>query len=590
MLPATAASSTAFPAAVAADNPVLWYELNETAGTIAYDSSSAPHNGVYQGGVALGQSGPVTDAVTLDGSSGYISNANVVTSPSSFSLDIWFRTTTKNGGHIIGFSSSITGASTNYDRHIYMGSSGQVYFGVAFNQTIRATEAYNDGLWHEVTATIGPAGMFLYVDGAPVASSPSTTASAQTYSGSWRVGYNTIGGWSAHVNSNHFAGSLSQASVYDYQLTAAQVAAHYASAVTPLALGEAVVPAGEVGATYAYALTATGGTAPYAWSVSHGTLPAGITLDPDTGELSGTPAGAGTFAFIVQVVDQAGQAATKATSLLVVAGLALSLAAPPPGEAGAPYRHRLAAAADGAGQHEWSVADGGLPDGVTLDPRTGTLAGAPERPGSYGFTVQVTDAKGRTATQITGLTVDAPALAFPVPPGEAGAAYRHELTVTGGSGEHQWSVTGGGLPDGITLDPDTGILAGIPSVPGSYSFTVQVTDAGGQAVTRPTSLTVAAPALAFPVPAGQAGASYHHVLTVTGGTGEHEWSVTGGGLPEGVALDPDTGILAGIPSVPGSYSFTVQVTDATDQAVALATSLAILSPSRRDGVDSPSLA
>ena len=55
----------ALPAAVAADNPVLWYELNETAGTIAYDSSSAPHNGVYQGGVALGQSGPVTDAVTL---------------------------------------------------------------------------------------------------------------------------------------------------------------------------------------------------------------------------------------------------------------------------------------------------------------------------------------------------------------------------------------------------------------------------------------------------------------------------------------------------------------------------------------------
>jgi hypothetical protein len=493
MLPATAASSTAFPAAVAADNPVLWYELNETAGTTAYDSSSAPHNGVYQGGVALGQSGPVTDAVTLDGSSGYISNANVVTSPSSFSLDIWFRTTTKNGGHIIGFSSSITGASTNYDRHIYMGSSGQVYFGVAFNQTIRSTQGYNDGLWHEVTATIGPAGMFLYVDGAPVASSPSTTASAQTYAGSWRVGYNTIGGWSAHVNSNHFAGSLSQASVYDYQLTGAQVAAHYASAVTPLALGEAVVPAGEVGAAYAYALTATGGTAPYTWSVSHGTLPAGIALDPETGELSGTPAAAGTFAFIVQVVDKAGQAATKATSLLVVAGLALSFAAPPPGEAGAFYRHRLATAADDAGQHEWSVADGGLPDGITLDPRTGTLAGVPSVPGSYGFTVQVTDAKGRTATQVTGLTVDAPALAFPVPPGQAGAPYHHELAVTGGSGERTWSVTAGHLPDGILLDPDTGILDGTPPISGSYHFTVQVTDGADQVAALVTSLAVLPP-------------------------------------------------------------------------------------------------
>jgi hypothetical protein len=492
MLPATAASSTAFPAAVAADNPVLWYELNETAGTIAYDSSSAPHNGVYQGGVTLGQSGPVTDAVALDGSSGYISNANVVTSPSSFSLDIWFRTTTKNGGHIIGFSSSITGASTNYDRHIYMGSSGQVYFGVAFNQTIRSTEGYNDGLWHEVTATIGPAGMFLYVDGGPVASSPSTTASAQTYSGSWRVGYNTIGGWSAHVNSNHFAGSLSQASVYDYQLTAGQVAAHYASAVTPLALGDAVVPAGEVGAAYAYALTATGGTTPYTWSISHGTLPAGITLDPDTGELSGTPAAAGTFAFIVQVVDKTGQAATKATSLLVVAGLALSFAAPPPGEAGVFYRHRLAAT-DGAAGHEWSVTAGHLPDGILLDPATGILAGTPSDKGSYSFTVQVTDAAGQAVTRATSLTVDAPVLAFPVPPGQAGAEYRHELTVTGGTGEREWSVTAGHLPDGILLDPATGILAGTASDEGSYSFTVQVTDAADQAVALATSLAVLPP-------------------------------------------------------------------------------------------------
>jgi large repetitive protein len=231
-------SATAYPAAVAADNPVLWYQLSETSGPVAHDSSSPPHDGVYQGGVTFGVAGPtdcgLVPGIALNGSSGYVSNANVVTSPATFSLDIWFKTTTKDGGRLIGFGSSITGASGNYDRHIYMANSGQIYFGVSFNQTIHSTASYNDGLWHEATATIGSAGMRLYIDGTLVASNASVTASAQTYSGSWRVGYDSLGGWSAHPTSNFFGGSVAEASVYGYQLSAAQVAAHYAAATNPV--------------------------------------------------------------------------------------------------------------------------------------------------------------------------------------------------------------------------------------------------------------------------------------------------------------------------------------------------------------------
>jgi hypothetical protein len=57
MLPAVAVPSTAYSAAVAADNPVLWYELNETSGTVAYDSSASPGNGVYQGGIIFNAPG-----------------------------------------------------------------------------------------------------------------------------------------------------------------------------------------------------------------------------------------------------------------------------------------------------------------------------------------------------------------------------------------------------------------------------------------------------------------------------------------------------------------------------------------------------
>jgi hypothetical protein len=78
---------------------------------------------------------------------------------------------------------------------------------------------------------------------------------------------------------------------------------------------------------YADTLTATGGTTPYTWSVSAGTLPAGITLTASTGVLAGSPTTAGTFSFTVKVTDASSQTATKATSI-TIAGGALAITVP----------------------------------------------------------------------------------------------------------------------------------------------------------------------------------------------------------------------------------------------------------------------
>ena len=63
------------------------------------------------------------------------------------------------------------------------------------------------------------------------------------------------------------------------------------------------LPNGFVGAAYSQTVTATGGLAPYAWSVSSGTLPSGLSLNPSTGEISGTPTTSGSRAFTVQAQD-----------------------------------------------------------------------------------------------------------------------------------------------------------------------------------------------------------------------------------------------------------------------------------------------
>ena len=61
----------------------------------------------------------------------------------------------------------VAGSGGTYDRHIYLDGAGKVWFGVynGGDQTISTPASYNDGSWHMAAATIGPAGMRLYVDG-----------------------------------------------------------------------------------------------------------------------------------------------------------------------------------------------------------------------------------------------------------------------------------------------------------------------------------------------------------------------------------------------------------------------------------------
>lgn len=222
-----------YAAAVAADAPELWYRLGESSGTIATDSASTPHNGIYQGGVTLGATGVTSafetnTAATFNGSSGYVSNAYKWTNPQTFTLEAWVKTTTTAGGAILGFANLATGAPGNYDRMIYMANTGQIYFGAGANKTINSTLPYNNGAWHLIDATFGTGGMALYVDGALVASN-ATVTEAQVYNGYWRVGYDSLGGWAAHPTSNFLAGTLDEVAVYPTTLTAARIAAHYAT-------------------------------------------------------------------------------------------------------------------------------------------------------------------------------------------------------------------------------------------------------------------------------------------------------------------------------------------------------------------------
>jgi len=224
-------------AALANDKPsaLLYLPLNEASNaTTATDTATGAYPGTYQGAMTSQATAPLAcsrdtgGAYVLNGTTSYVSTATSFANPQTFSEEIWFKTTVA-GGRLIGFGSSQTGSSGSYDRHLYINTLGQLVFGTynAATKTINSTAAVNNGAWHQAVGTFSASsGMSLYLDGALVASN-STYTVAQSYTGYWRVGYDSLSGWPSAPASTYFNGSLRFASVYTTVLSATQVQQHY---------------------------------------------------------------------------------------------------------------------------------------------------------------------------------------------------------------------------------------------------------------------------------------------------------------------------------------------------------------------------
>jgi hypothetical protein len=243
-------------------------------------------------------------------------------------------------------------------------------------------------------------------------------------------------------------------------------------------------------------LSSTGGVASYSWSLWSGTLPPGLAIS--AGTITGTPTAAGTYTFRVLAVDGVGNMAYSPLYTVVVSGgVQITTTTLPDGAVGelVPYSQTLAFTG-GTAPFTWTQPSGSLPTGLSLGGSTGVISGTATVAGTYTFDVQITDTNGsfnrttlsitiQPAVQITTLTL---------PPGIVGTSYSFALGASGGLPDYSWAQPSGTLPDQITLDSVTGILAGTPDIAGVSSFQILVTDVGGGSSLANMVMVVAAPA------------------------------------------------------------------------------------------------
>ena len=160
-------------------------------------------------------------------------------------------------------------------------------------------------------------------------------------------------------------------------------------------------------------------------------------------------------------------------------------------------------------------------------------------------------------------------------PGNVGTFFNEYVTSSGGQGPtpYTWKLVAGSLPSGLSMTKFFGVystqISGTPSQVQTNTFTLQVTDGVGHIAQQAFTLTIDPPVPLVITsgsccPAGTVGTAYHTNFFASGGVQPYSWSIPSGQIPPGLKLasSPPAG-LSGTPTTPGTFTFTVRVTDST---------------------------
>ncbi len=336
-------------------------------------------------------------------------------------------------------------------------------------------------------------------------------------------------------------------------------------ALASLAVSPSTLPPWTVSAPgYTQTVTASGGSAPYTFAVTTGTVPAGMTLSSG-GVLSGTPTTATSYTFVVTATDSASATGTQSYTVVINPAVTVAPATLLNWTINRNGYSQTISASNGTGALTLSVSSGAIPAGMGFNTGNGKLSGTPTAIGTFNFTITATDTVGASGSQAYSVIINpvVSIMTLSLPDWTTGQPYNQTVVTSGGTSPYTFTTSNGTLPAGIVLNSVTGVLSGTPTTPGPNTFRINFTDAAGSTTFTNYSITInsVVSIATNSLPNWTANAAgYSQTVSATNGTAPYSYAVTIGTIPVGMTFS-SAGVLSGTPTTASSSTFTVKATD-----------------------------